>query len=52
MASRDSVLKDVLTLPVDERGEIIYTLLSTLDGSDRELDAEANVRLMHMTVEK
>jgi putative addiction module component, TIGR02574 family len=49
MANRDSILKDALTLPADERAELIDTLLSSLDEPDREIDAlwvkEANARI-------
>ena len=49
MANHDSILKDALTLPDDERAEIIDTLLSSLDEPDREIGAlwekEANGRL-------
>lgn len=49
MANRDSILKDALTLPADERAELIDTLLSSLDEPDREIDAlwvkESNARL-------
>ena len=49
MATREQILKEVLSLPAQERAEIIEALLSSLDEPDSTMDAlwvkEAEARL-------